>query len=156
MSNIQDEYINKHVSAAQITNTIRLSRFFLVSIVIVSLYIYCIYQFYFAKPSFYLNLWFISTALFYCLSLLITSIYFKPRNFSLKHAHRWLQFQFLAIGSCIGAGIALIYYYLPQYNHDFNPVHGLMLSALLLIVSQAFALTFLTKRLFLQYSAEIR
>ena len=147
MSNIQDEYINQHVSAAQITNTIRLSRFFLVSIVIVSLYIYCIYQFYFAKPSFYLNLWFISTTLFYCFSLLMTSIYFKPRNFSLKHAHRWLQFQFLAIGSCIGAGIALIYYYLPQYNHDFNPVHGLMLSALLLIVSQAFALTFLTQRL---------
>ena len=56
MSNIQDEYINQHVSAAQITNTIRLSRFFLVSIVIVSLYIYCIYQFYFAKPSFYCTL----------------------------------------------------------------------------------------------------
>ena len=45
VTNIQDEYINQHVSAAQITNTIRLSRFFLVSIVIVSLYIYCIYQF---------------------------------------------------------------------------------------------------------------
>ncbi len=147
MPNIQDEYINKHVSAAQITKTIRLSRFFLVSILIISLYIYCIYQFYFAKPSFYLNLWFISTELFCCLSLLITSIYFKPRNFSLKHAHHWLQFQFLATGSCIGVGIALIYYYLPQYNHDFNQLHGLILSALLLIVSQAFALTFLTQRL---------
>ncbi|OTG68212.1 histidine kinase [Acinetobacter sp. ANC 4470] len=147
MSNIQDEYINKHVSADQITNTIRLSRFFLISIVIISLYIYCIYQFYFAKPSLYFNLWFISTELFCCLSLLITSIYFTPLNLSLNHVHRWLQFQCLAIGSCIGAGIGLIYYYLPQYNHDFNQVHGLILSALLLIVSQAFALTFLTQRL---------
>ena len=51
MSDIQDEYIKQHVSAAQITNTIRLSRFFLVSILIVSLSVYCIYQFYFTKPS---------------------------------------------------------------------------------------------------------
>ena len=147
MSDIQDEYVKQHVSAAQITNTIRLSRFFLVSILIVSLYVYCIYQFYFTKPSFYFNLWFISTELLSCLSLLIISIYFKPHNFALNHAHRWLQFQCLAIGSSIAIGIGLIYYYLPQYNPDFSHVNALILSALLLIVSQAFALTFLTQRL---------
>ena len=147
MSDIQDEYVKQHVSAAQITNTIRLSRFFLVSILIVSLYVYCIYQFYFTKPSFYFNLWFIATELLSCLSLLIISIYFKPHNFTLNHAHRWLQFQCLAIGSSIAIGIGLIYYYLPQYNPDFSYVNALILSALLLIVSQAFALTFLTQRL---------
>ena len=147
MSDIQDEYIKQHVSAAQITNTIRLSRFFLVSILIVSLSVYCIYQFYFTKPSFYFNLWFIATELLSCLSLLIISLYFKPHHFALNHAHRWLQFQCLAIGSCIAIGIGLIYYYLPQYNPNFSHVNALILSALLLIVSQAFALTFLTQRL---------
>lgn len=147
MSDIQEEYIKQHVSAAQITNTIRLSRFFLVSILIVSLSVYCIYQFYFTKPSFYFNLWFIATELLSCLSLLIISLYFKPHHFALNHAHRWLQFQCLAIGSCIAIGIGLIYYYLPQYNPNFSHVNALTLSALLLIVSQAFALTFLTQRL---------
>ena len=147
MSDIQDEYIKQHVSAAQITNTIRLSRFFLVSILIVSLYIYCIYQFYFTKPSFYFNLWFIATELLICLSLLITSIYFKPYNFTLNSAHRWLQVQCVAIGSCIATGIGLIYYYLPLFNPNFSHINALILSALLLIVSQAFALTFLTQRL---------
>ncbi|TCB50334.1 bifunctional diguanylate cyclase/phosphodiesterase [Acinetobacter sp. ANC 4779] len=147
MSDVQDEYIKEHVSAAQITNTIRLSRFFLVSIMILSLYVYCIYAFYFTKPSFYFNLWFIATELLSCLSLLIISIYFKPHHFTLHHAHRWLQFQCLAIGSCIAVGIGVIYYYLPQYNPNFSEVNALILSALLLIVSQAFALTFLTQRL---------
>jgi len=147
MPDIQDEYVKQHVSAAQITNTIRLSQFFLVSILIVSLYVYCIYQFYFTKPSFYFNLWFITTELLSCLSLLITSIYFKPHNFALNHAHRWLQFQCWVIGCCIAVGTSLIYYYLPQYNPNFSYVNALILSALLLIVSQSFALTFLTQRL---------
>ena len=127
MPDIQDEYVKQHVSAAQITNTIRLSQFFLVSILIVSLYVYCIYQFYFTKPSFYFNLWFITTELLSCLSLLITSIYFKPHNFALNHAHRWLQFQCWAIGCSIAVGTSLIYYYLPQYNPNFSYVNALIL-----------------------------
>lgn len=147
MSDIQDEYIKQHVSASQINNTVRLSRFFIVSILIVSAYVYGIYQFYFAKPSFYFNLWFIGTELLCCLCLLINSVYFKPDQFSLAHAHRWLQVQNLVIGSCIASGMGLVYYYLPLYNPAFSHVHALILSALLLIVSQAFALTFLTQRL---------
>lgn len=147
MSDIQDEYIKQHVSASQINNTVRLSRFFIVSILIVSAYVYGIYQFYFAKPSFYFNLWFIGTELLCCLCLLINSVYFKPDQFSLAHAHRWLQVQNLVIGSCIASGMGLVYYYLPLYNLAFSHVHALILSALLLIVSQAFALTFLTQRL---------
>ncbi|CAB1215492.1 EAL domain-containing protein [Acinetobacter bouvetii] len=147
MSDMQDEYIKQHVSAAQITNTIRLSRLFLISILIVSAYVYGIYQFYFSKPSFYLNLWFTGTELFSCICLLISSIFFKTDQFSLNHAHRWIQFQCLTIGCCIAIGITLFYYYLPQYNQNFNPINALVLSALLIIVSQAFALTFLTQRL---------
>lgn len=148
MSNIiEDEYIQKHVNAAQITNTIRLSRFFLVSILIVSLYIYSIYQFYFTQPSFYLNLWFMVIVLIGSFSLIITTIYFKPQRFTLNQAHRWLQVQFFIMGLCIAVGVALIYYYLPHYNPNFSPIAGLILSALLLIVSQTFALTFLTHRL---------
>ena len=147
MSNIQDEYLQKHVSAAQITNTIRLSRLFLISIMIVSIYIYGIYQFYFTKDSSYFDLWFIVTEILCCLALLITTLYFKPHTFSLKCSNRWLQFQLFVIGNCIATGIALLYYYLPEYNQNFSHVHGLILSALLMIVSQAFALTFLTQRL---------
>ena len=88
MPDLLDERVKQHVNVAQITNTIRLSRFFVLSILIVSLYVYVIYQFNFSKPSPYFNLWFIATEILGGLSLIITSIYFKPRNFVLKYAHR--------------------------------------------------------------------
>ena len=147
MPDLLDERVKQHVNVAQITNTIRLSRFFVLSILIVSLYVYVIYQFNFSKPSPYFNLWFIATEILGGLSLIITSIYFKPRNFVLKYAHRWIQLQCLILGSCIGVGISLLYYDLPQYNTAFNPTHGLILSALLMIVTQSVALLCLTQRL---------
>lgn len=147
MSYTQNEYIKKHVNAAQIMNTIRTSRFFIGSILMVTLYVYCIYQFYFNKPSSYFNLWFVITILFCSFTLLINTFYMKPQKFSLNYIHRWLQIQILCAGICSAVGIALLFYYLPAYNKNFSYIDGLVLSALFIIVSQASALTFLTKRL---------
>ncbi len=147
MTKNQYEYIKQYNHAAQIANTIRLSRYFLVSILIVCLYIFCIYQIYFTADSLYFNLWFIITELFTSLCWLISTSYFKPKQYKLSTAHRWLQFQCFAIGSLIAAGIYIIYYYLPAINPNFQDIQALTLSALLLIVTQTFGLTYLTQKL---------
>lgn len=147
MSNSQDEYIQQHIDAAQIINTIRYSRFYLVSILIVCLYIFSIYQFFFSPNALYFNLWFVVTEIFISLCWLIGSIYFNSEDVPLKRAHFWNQFQSLSVGSLIAIGISLIYFYLPSINPDFSKIEALTLSALLLIVSQAFSLTYLTQKL---------
>ena len=56
MENDQYDYIRQYNHTAQIANTLRLSRYFLVSILIVCLYIFCIYQIYFGASALYFNL----------------------------------------------------------------------------------------------------
>lgn len=147
MSNPQDEYIQQHIEAAQIINTIRYSRFYLVSILIVCLYIFSIYQFFFSPDALYFNLWFVITEIFISLCWLVGSVYFNSEDVPLKRAHFWNQFQSLSVGSLIAIGISLIYFYLPSVNPNFSKIEALTLSALLLIVSQAFSLTYLTQKL---------
>src|SRR5690606_3960875 len=95
----------------------------------------------------YFNIWFILTELLVSMCWLASTLYFKPEHYNQKNAHRWLQFQSLAVGISIAAGIFTIYYYLPQANPAFNDIEALTLSALLLIVTQAFGLTYLTQKL---------
>lgn len=147
MENDQYDYIRQYNHTAQIANTLRLSRYFLVSILIVCLYIFCIYQIYFGASALYFNLWFIITELFASFCWLISTVYFKPKQYDLKQAHRWLQFQCLSIGALIAGGISIIYYYLPSINPSFAEIQALTLSALLLIVTQTFGLTYLTQKL---------
>ncbi|WP_436915196.1 EAL domain-containing protein [Acinetobacter gandensis] len=143
----QDEYIKQHNHAAQIANTLRHSRYFLVSILIICLYIFAIYQVYFTHQSFYFSIWFIFTEVFVSLCWMISTVYFKPGQYSLQIAHRWLQFQCFSVGTLIASGIFLIFYYLPSNNENFQPIQALTLSALLLIVTQTFGLTYLTQKL---------
>ncbi|MCW8038961.1 MULTISPECIES: EAL domain-containing protein [Acinetobacter] len=147
MTDDQYDYIKQYNHAAQIENTLRLSRYFLLSILIICLYIFCIYQIYFNTVNFYFNFWFIFTELFASFCWLISTAYFKPHQFDLKIAHRWLQFQCFSIGALISAGIFIIYYYLPSINPNFADIQALTLSALLLIVTQTFGLTYLTQKL---------
>ncbi len=44
-------------------------------------------------------------------------------------------------------GYSLLYYFLPQQNPELSNYEAIILAALLIIVSQTFALTFLTQRL---------
>jgi diguanylate cyclase (GGDEF)-like protein/PAS domain S-box-containing protein len=147
MTDNQYDFIKQYNYTAQIENTLRLSRYFLISILIICLYIFCIYQIYFNAPDFYFNLWFIATELFASMCWLISTVYFKPHQFCLKTAHRWLQFQCFSIGTLIASGIFILYYYLPSVNPHFTDIQALTLSALLLIVTQTFGLTYLTQKL---------
>lgn len=143
----QNEYIRQHIYAAQIANTIRYSRFFLISILIICLYIFSIYAIYYGPSPLYFNIWFVFTELFVSACWLISTIYFKPEQYAANTANRWIQFQCLTVGSLVASGIFLIYYYLPSLDSDFQPIQALTLSALLLIVTQAFGLTYLTQKL---------
>lgn len=147
MVNNRDDYIEQHIHSAQIANTLLHSRYFLISILIVCLYIFCIYQIHYSPSNTYFNLWFISTEIAVSLCWLITSIYFKPEQYNLIAAHRWLQIQCFIVGVFVAAGMFTIYYYLPIANPAFDTIEALTLSALLLIVTQAFALTYLTQKL---------
>lgn len=101
----QDDYIQQQLNSAQIVNTIRHSRYFLISILLVCLYIFCIYQLHYHPADNYLNLWFILTEMVVCMCWLISTVYFKPNEFKLETAHRWLQIQCLLVGICISTGI---------------------------------------------------
>ena len=59
-----DEYIEQYNHTAQIVNTLRYSRYFLVSILIICLYIFTIYQIFYKTASLYFNIWFIFTEVF--------------------------------------------------------------------------------------------
>lgn len=143
----QDDYIQQHLHHAQIANTLRHSRYFLISIMVICLYIFCIYHLQYRPSNTYFNTWFILTELLVSMCWLVSTLYFKPEQYDLKGAHRWLQIQSLAVGISIAAGIFTIYYYLPQANPAFEDIEALTLSALLLIVTQAFGLTYLTQKL---------
>ena len=147
MSDAQDELLQQYLDAAQITNTIRLIRFFLVSILIVCLYVFFVYQFSFAHSAHYFNLWFILTELTIGSCLLLTAIHFKKGQYQLAHAHTWLKLVCGLIGVAIAIGVSLLYYFLPQQNPELSNYEAIILAALLIIVSQTFALTFLTQRL---------
>lgn len=114
---------------------------------VICLYIFCIYHLQYRPSNTYFNTWFILTELLVSMCWLVSTLYFKPEQYDLKGAHRWLQIQSLAVGSCIAVGIYTIYYYLPQANPAFEDIEALTLSALLLIVTQAFGLTYLTQKL---------
>lgn len=147
MSDVQDELLQQYLYAAQITNTIRLLRFFLVSIAIVCLYVFFIYQYSFAHSSIYFNVWFILTELTIGSCLLLTAVHFKAGQYQLEHAHSWLKLVCFLTGTAIAFGVSLLYYYLPQHNLELSSYEAIILAALLIIVSQTFALTFLTQRL---------
>jgi diguanylate cyclase (GGDEF)-like protein/PAS domain S-box-containing protein len=147
MLDTQNGFIHENIEAAQVMNTIRYSRFYLVSILIICLYIFSIYQFFYSAKAFYFNLWFIFTEIFLSLCWLVSTSYFNSNDIPLKRAHLWNQFQCLASGSLVAIGISLVYYYIPAVNPEFNSMAALTLSALLLVVSQAFSLTYLTQKL---------
>ena len=147
MSDAQDELLQQYLNAAQITNTIRLIRFFLVSVLIVCLFVFFIYQISFAHSSPYLNIWFILTELTIGSCLLLTAIHFKAGQYQLQQADRWLKLVCFLIGTAIAVGVSLLYYFLPHQNPELNIHEAIILAALLIIVSQIFALTFLTQRL---------
>lgn len=143
----QDDYIQQQLNSAQIVNTIRHSRYFLISILLVCLYIFCIYQLHYHPADNYLNLWFILTEMVVCMCWLISTVYFKPNEFKLETAHRWLQIQCLLVGICISTGIFTLYVHLPRVNPSFELIEALTLTGLLIMVTQAFGLTYLTQKL---------
>ena len=147
MPDFLDANLRPQLRAAQIHNSIRHIQLFLASILIIFLYVYCVYQFNFSHFSVYFNIWFFLTACCVSLFWLLTALWFKSEQYQVSQAHRWVQFLCISVGSLIAIGIALIYYYLPEVNPNFEPVHALTLSALMLIVTQTLALTFLTQRL---------
>src|SRR5690606_10968134 len=143
----QDDYIQQHLNNAQIVNTVRHSRYFLLSIVLVCLYIFSVYQLHYHPAPTYFNVWFIWTEILVCMCWLISTIYFKPNSYTLQSAHRWLQIQCFLVGISVATGIFTIYFYLPQVNSAFDQIEALTLTGLLLMVTQAFALTYLTQKL---------
>lgn len=147
MTEDQYEYTKQYNHVAQIANTLRLSRYFLTSTLIVCLYIFCIYQIYFQATSVAFNIWFFGTEIIVSLFWLISTVHFKPDQYQLNTAHRWLQLQCFVVGCLIASGIYLLYYHLPLINIHFEQLHALTLSALLLIVTQSFSLTYLTQKL---------
>lgn len=143
----RNDYVQTYLHYAQIANTLRHSRYFLLSILIICLYIFSIYQIYYHPSHVYFNQWFIFTEITVSLCWLTSTLYFKPGQYQLKVAHRWLQVQSLFVGLCIALGIFIIYYYLPTADPNFSTIEALTLSTLLLIVTQTFGLTYLTQKI---------
>ena len=111
----QYEYIQQHNHAAQIANTIRLSRYFLISILIVCLYIFCIYHFYSSISAPYFYTWFFSTEIIVCMFWLVSTVHFKPGLYNLSHAHRWLQIQCFTVGCLVATGIYILTHDQPKF-----------------------------------------
>ncbi|MCO8108624.1 EAL domain-containing protein [Acinetobacter indicus] len=147
MSDHQDELMEQYLYAAQITNTIRLMRFFLLSILILCFYIYFIFHYSFNFSTFAFNAWFLLSELGLAGCLFFNEMRFKPGQYSIQMAHRWIKLVCLLVGISLGIGIALLYYFLPKYSPDMSTYQAIILAALLVIISQTFALTFLTQRL---------
>ena len=147
MSDHQDELMEQYLYAAQITNTIRLMRFFLLSILILCFYIYFIFHYSFNFSTFAFNAWFLLSELGLAGCLFFNEMRFKPGQYSIQMAHRWIKLVCLLVGISLGIGIALLYYFLPKYSLEMSTYQAIILAALLVIISQTFALTFLTQRL---------
>lgn len=80
----QEAYIKEHLHRAQIANTLRHSRYFLLSIMIICLYIFCVYHIQYSSSNSYFNLWFILTEITVSMCWLINTLYFKPEQYQLK------------------------------------------------------------------------
>ena len=147
MPDISTENLDRHLQTAQISHSISHLRFLISSLLILNFYIFCAYHYNFSQDSFYFNLWFFVSEFILSIFWLVNTVYFNPKNHSAKHAHRWIQSICLSIGLLVAAGVVCIYYYLPSLSGNFNYTNSLLLSALLVIVTQTVCLTYLTQRI---------
>ncbi|OTG59865.1 MULTISPECIES: bifunctional diguanylate cyclase/phosphodiesterase [unclassified Acinetobacter] len=147
MPDISTENLDRHLQTAQISHSISHIRFLISSLLILNFYIFCTYHYNFSQDSFYFNLWFFISEFILSILWVISTVYFKPSNYSTHPAHRWIQGVCLTVGCLVATGVVCIYYYLPQQSGDFSFVDALVLSALLVIVTQTVCLTYLTQRI---------
>lgn len=147
MLDISTELLHRHLKAVQISYSMSHIRFVLVSLLILNFYIFCTYHYNFSQHSFYLNFWFFTSEFLLSLFWLISTVYFNPQSYSVKLVHRWISGVCLSIGCMVAAGVVCIYYYLPSISEQFSFIDALVLSALLVIVTQTLCLTYLTQRI---------
>ena len=147
MPDISTENLDRHLQTAQISHSISHLRFLISSLLILNFYIFCAYHYNFSQDSFYFNLWFFVSEFILSIFWLVNTVYFNPKNHSAKHAHHWIQGICLSIGLLVAAGVVCIYYYLPSLSGNFNYTNALLLSALLVIVTQTVCLTYITQRI---------
>ncbi len=145
MAEIQDQSFDQYLYTAQISDTIHVFRYFLISVFAICLFIHFIYTFFY-NTSFYLNIWLIFTETFIGLNLLLLFQYFRPGQYSLKIANYWIHFVCLTLGVAIALGISLLYSHLPHITPEFNTFEAIALVTLLIIACLLIAITFLTQR----------
>ncbi|MBP8064150.1 MAG: EAL domain-containing protein [Acinetobacter sp.] len=145
MAEIQGQSFDQYLYTAQISNTLHVFRYFLISVFAICFFIHFIYTFFY-NSSYYLNIWLICTETFIGLNLLLLFQYFKPEQYSLKVANYWIHFICFASGVAIALGIYLSYSHLPLLIPEFDPFEAISLVSLLIISCLLIAITFLTQR----------
>ena len=145
IKNIKDD--GYYTQVAQIKNTIKLITYLIVSYFCIFSYISILYFYTQEQLPFYFSVWWSSSSLIMLSLFLLVQLYLKKQKNHLNFTHPCLQGICLILGLLVALGICLIYFYLPATNPTFTPDNALVLSALLLIVTQAFGLTYLTQHL---------
>ena len=146
MVDVQDELLSHSMNVLQIRRLAGHMRIFLAWVFFASFFDLIIYFLYFDKSSTYLNYWFIF------LVTVIAGIWFSISYITqekIKNNDKIdaiFQLFCLLIGSSIGIGVGLIYYYLPIENPQMDYIQLVILSGLLLSIIYVMALTYLIER----------
>ena len=146
MSNVNNYAYKRYLYSEQIKNSLITIRYFLLSICLVSTYIYVVFSLFFGYSEI-LNIWFNLTEIIIFISLCITLFKFRFGTYSDKHADLWVKSVCITIGLMLALGTFVLYFQLPMYVKNFNYYQGLNLSFILIGVSLVFALAFLNQKL---------
>lgn len=134
MSNVDNYTYKRYLYSEQIKNSLITIRYFLLSICLVSTYIYLIFSLYFGYSEI-LNIWFNLTEILLFISLCITLIKFKIGTYTDQHANIWVKSVCTMTGIMLSLGTLILYFQLPSYVPNFNYYQGLNLSFILIGVS---------------------
>lgn len=146
MTELHDGIYNQCLYTEQINNILTSIRYFLVSIFCVCLCIYSIFHIFYGY-SFLLSTWFNCTELIILFFLGVSSFKFQSNQYSYLEANIWIMFICFFTGFTIAIGSSLLYLHLPNTLAYLPFYQSLSLSALLIILSLVFALTFLAQKI---------
>lgn len=147
MMDVQDELLSKSMNALQVKSMADHMQIFLAWVLFASFFDIFIYYLYFNNYSNYLNNWF-----FILIGLIfgmIFSISYLKQNKIKNNTDKidaLFQFFCLVIGSTLGIGICIIYYFLKIENPELDHTQIIILSGLLLSITYVMALTYLVER----------
>ena len=146
MDGIQEDYLSRGLTAAQVRNAAYHLRFFLIWVVFFSFYNILAYYQFFNEHSQNYNTWFIFNTAINLLCWLITQHFLESKKVSLFNLDAWSQLVCLISGTSIGVGVLLITQYLMVENKQITGIH-VLLSSLMTSSIYMISIVYLTQRL---------